>query len=281
MRLPRSISPIVSVGVLVALMGASAWLGAASAPSSEGMLAQAWTEAQGEQTASFVEATTGFLLDAVGKRTSTFVFNSSSTGTIDFPSESVALRTKVLQVGQPASGYESFLTPGTLYERVAITSFGRPHFGPWMEDPSPAEPLLSLPALAVLRADLSSDVVPSGHRQLVAGALSSQFLLPARNQVCVFPRGPVERFSLRITVWIDSNDRLRRVSFTENVHTVGREEPGLPTSLTTVGTLTLTDFGQAMIFSRPAKPIGPLGTAGSSPHPSVKPPSCGNQPVPP
>ncbi len=221
------------------LAGLGAWLGVAQSPGAPpAVLAGAWAATGSSGIARFVERTT---LGTFEPGVSTLA-TSSSVGSIDFRSEQIALSTAVRQAGLTPQRSTSFLEPGTLYERTELGARRT-----WTEQPSVADPLLSVPALAALRGELSRTPRRVGSGS-VGGVPTTEFALEVTT-VCSLGRAAGDRFESRTTLWVDHRQRIRRVVFTQQ--SVLGFGTAAPHDYLTASVVTLGGFGRPMLFGRP------------------------------
>jgi hypothetical protein len=226
------------------------------------------------QSARFAE-TTSQISGAGSDAATELNFTSTSAGSIDFASDAISLRTRVIQAGLSPQEYMSVLVPGTLYERIGTPPFLPRIVDRWTKQPIAYDPILSIPGLAALRFDTASVDMHRVRDELVNSASTTEFrLVPNRQDLCTIPNGPRERLSTATTIWVDDQGRLRRITQVERVGmTYGGSEPS-PRNVhfVTTSTVTFMDFGQGVPIDIPTKGLSSLvprspPTSTTSPHP--------------
>ncbi len=261
-RVPGATVSHGTLGALGMLAGLFAWLGVAQSPSGlPGVLARTWAATESAGTARFVERMAfGTLTPRV-----TSLATSSSVGSVDFASDEVALRTRVRQIGLPPQRFTSFLAPGSLYQRSV-----RGPRRPWIEQPSSAEPLLSIPALAALRSELSGTPRRAGNGS-VRGVPTTEFTLEV-TALCTLGGGARDRLESRITLWVDREQRILRVVLIQR-DVIGFDTAA-PRRSFTDSVVTLGGFGRPMLFGRPTRVLHIADRRGPGPPARSMGPGC-------
>jgi len=265
---------------LIVGTASASWLGIDEAPINAGdELARVITLTENTQSARFAE-TTRQSSDTRSNTGTVLNFMSTSAGSIDFASDEIALKTRVIQTGLSPQEYMSVLIPGTLYERIGTSPFGTRVLSRWTEQQIAYDPILSMPGLAALQFDVSSVGMQRVRDELVGSVPTTKFtVVPRPEYLCVIPNGPVEQLSSTITVWVDDQDLLRRITQVESVQLTYRRSVSTPQNarFVTTSTVTFTDFGQRLPIDIPPRVLRPLvPSALPSSATSPQQPSCRN-----
>lgn len=273
----RSRWPSGLLALLLLLTGLAAWLGVDSAPGgTSARLAQVLAATEDAGSARLVETASQVSLgspspDGAG---SALVFNVFSTGSVDFSADEFALRSRVVQPGEPPSRSLTYVAPGVLFERFSFPTPGP--LAQWTEQPIVYDPVLSIPALAELQNQPPSVRLRRLGPGTVQGVPTTRFEIGPSSAVCTIPNGPGERLDATTIVWVDADGLLRRISLDETVR-INTPPPATATTprhFQTRTTITFSDFGSGMVFQRPSHARQTPGSNGSAPSASGLGPSC-------
>lgn len=230
--------------------GLIAWVGVDGSPQEKQTLLQSIVQAtENTETARFLATSSQQTLGSSGYPAAVpQIFTVSTTGSVDFGADEVARRSTVIQAGLPKQTYQSYFAPSVLYERVGHFHFG---FGGWTKYPSVIDPIVAIPGLGVLRLQASESLRRMRTEVMDGEATTEYRLVPNLEAVCAVPGQSTQRLLTRTTIWVDSQDLLRHVNQVEESWITERR-PGFSLHLLTRDSVTLSGFGEAMVFGIPS-----------------------------